>query len=235
MSTQVSGKIVRKLIISDIRSGMHDGELLDKHGLSDDQKWALCPIPRILTGDIVSDIRSGVRDPDPTQKYGVSYRRLRKVFMEPADVGAVGPQEITGKRMECGDEPDGSRTPRFLRNHLPYPVRICVARASEPKGLLLDISETGASLAGIEAQVDETKTFCVMANHNTRIASFVFEAKCRWIRMEDDAEHIAGYSIENMPDHDSWQLRNFIQALGHIRREPTQSEYGSQEGLSLFS
>lgn len=224
MSTQVIREVAGKQVIRDIRLGMLDRELLDKYKLSSDQEHVLSAIRRILTGEIISDIRSGMSDLDLSQKYRLSYKTLRRIFMKLVDAGVLGQEEVDRRWTVSWYKPDGGKIARLPRNYLPYPVTVYVVGESEAKGLLLDITESGVSVAGIEAQVDETKTFCVIAHDISRIRPFVFEARCRWVRIDADTECIAGYSIERISDHDLLGLRDFIQTLSPIWQEAVSAE-----------
>ncbi len=57
MTNREIGHVVRKLVVRDVRLGMHDWEILDKYRLSHDENRTLPAIRRILMGDFVSDIR----------------------------------------------------------------------------------------------------------------------------------------------------------------------------------
>ena len=203
---------------------MIDRKLLDKYGLSSHQKNLLFAIRRILTGEIVSDIKSGMSDLDLSEKYRLSYRGLRKIFMKLVDAGVLTQEEVDGRWTAFWEKPDGERISRLPRNYLPYPVTVYVVGESKAKGLLLDITEKGLSMAGIEARVDEIKTFCVIPNDIGQIRPFLFEARCRWIKTNAHTECIAGYSIEKISDHDLLEIRDFIQALSPVWQEAVSAE-----------
>lgn len=203
---------------------MVDRKLLDKYGLSSNQEHVLSAIRKILTGELVSDIKSGMSDLDLSQKYRLSYRGLRKIFMKLVDAGVLTQEEVDGRWMPSWDKPDGERISRLPRYYLPFPVTVYVVGESKAKGLLVDISEAGVSVAGIQAQVDEIKTFCVIANDIGQIRPFLFEARCRWIRTHANTEPVAGYSIEKISDHYLLGLRNFMEALSPVWQERVSAE-----------
>jgi hypothetical protein len=219
VSIQIIRDSVWKQVIKDIRSGVRDRELLEKYELSPRRTRVLSAVRSILKGELVRDIRSGMSDPDLSRKYGISSAALRTVFIRLVDAGALSREDVDARCAALSRDVSYRRTARSPRNYVPYPVTVQVVGESKASGLLLDITETGVSVAGIDARIDEIKTFRVIANGIGRTRPFVFEARCRWTGEDVDGERIAGYSIERISGHDSWRLRDFMETLSPVWRE----------------
>ena len=112
---------------------------------------------------------------------------------------------------EKDDYKDKRQVPRC------YPVvELPIYDVDDPtvEGLVWDISEKGVQLSGIEARVNQRKTFFIQANDFGSFSPFSFEAECRWVTTEPESgQCLCGFEILGISDKDMDELRKVIDLL----------------------
>jgi hypothetical protein len=102
----------------------------------------------------------------------------------------------------------------LARNYLAFPVPVYEAESLLVQGEIIDITEKGLQVAGIEVQPQETKSFLIRADEFHDIYPFVFEARCQWVRKEDpDGKCVAGFQIVAISELGLEELRRLISVL----------------------
>jgi hypothetical protein len=219
-------------VLSDIRTGAGDRELMTKYRLSqkgldhlyeqltnagfleqNGQRIAVCHTRKIRAEEIRDDIRAGVSERDLMSKYMCSPKHLRKIFDKLVTIGSLTAEEINSNGNSKPHSPEISKTPRLPRNYLPYPFTVYVVGDPEARGMILDITEHGFRVQGIQARESEFKIFSFIPMDGSHARPFFLEAECRWIKKSHDFVLIAGYKIEKLSDHSRRELGKFIQEL----------------------
>jgi len=209
-------KISAANIVRDIRAGITESELMRKYQVSsEDVKRAVQTIAdkrEQLVRELVRDMRAGMSDLDLMQKYQLSSRGLQTAFTKLVKGHYMDRTELEGRLPSYGDTitvPDGRKIPR----HVPaFSVPAFEEKSPAVKGLINDISEEGVQISGIEAEVDGITTLVVPEDVFGEFVSFLFEAKCRWVKRDASGECLAGFEITNISRVNLEELRYLIKA-----------------------
>jgi uncharacterized protein (DUF433 family) len=232
-------KIKARDIVNDIRSHMTDPELMAKYDLSArglqsafikllnvkaitqaELDWRPAAyddkvvIRQIRTTEIVKDIRSGMTDFGLMEKYNISTEGLQKAFQSLVEVGALRPEEISGRSPAQHDSVFIECMRELPRHHLAMAVTIYEATRPEVKGTLRDIAERGVGITGIPARVGEVKTLMIPAETFIEVDKIVFEAKCVWAQTEGtEDQYFAGFQITSISEECLDNLRLLIRSV----------------------
>jgi hypothetical protein len=173
--------------------------------------------------EIVNDIRSGMPDHDLMAKHKLSSRGLQRAYEKLVNIGALTREEVLGRVptyddtvfFSEGDEPVTFEDMRSLPRHfLVFPIAISdVGSYPESIGRVRDITEKGLGILGIDAVVNETKSFMLLPNDFADVGPISFKAVCRWINKGRSGEVVGGFQITEISDESSERLRNLIQEL----------------------
>ncbi|MDQ7784461.1 MAG: hypothetical protein RDU20_16365 [Desulfomonilaceae bacterium] len=169
---------------------------------------------RINLRSFVEDVRSGTSDTQLMSKYKLSGIGLQKAFTKLVDAELLDPSDIQG-RLPSYESPIGVDALRVLaRNYLAFPVVVYDTEDLRVQGDILDITEKGLQVAGIEVKPQETKSFVVRPDEFHDIYPFVFEARCQWVRREGpDGTWVAGFEIAEISEMGLEELRKLISVL----------------------
>jgi hypothetical protein len=166
----------------------------------------------IKAADIIRDLRSGLTVSQLVDKYNISLKALRFVFQRLLNAGVMTKEELNALAALYRDTADLKGVRKWLRTTTTFPVRICDSGNPFSTGHVVDISEKGACVQGIEAVVGEVKNFVVRSGAFGQGHAFVFEAKCRWANTKQlsDKKWVAGFEITNISSLDSGELGKWI-------------------------
>lgn len=169
---------------------------------------------RINIKSFVADVKSGVSDAQLQSKYKLSNVGLQKAFTKLVDAELLKASDIQG-RLPDYQSPIGVEGVRVLaRNYLAFPVPVYEAQSLLVKGEIIDITEKGLQVVGIEVEPKETKSFLIRADEFHDIYPFVFDARCQWVKREDpDGRCVAGFEIVDISDLGLEELRRLIGVL----------------------
>ncbi|MBI5568439.1 MAG: PilZ domain-containing protein [Desulfomonile tiedjei] len=170
---------------------------------------------QIKAKEVVHDVRNGMSGSQLMAKYGLTRQGLQEIAQRLVDNGLLRPSElpswapISGSRY---DEVELIRTRRFPRYGLAT-VDLFVWDAENPsvRGRVIDISEEGIAVQGIEAQVEETKNFLMIGHQKYLAAPISFDAECRWVYWDQASGMCtSGYEIVMIAEDDVERLRSVI-------------------------
>ena len=181
----------------------------------------------IKVADIIRDLRSEMTLSQLIDKYEISLKALRFVFRELLNAGAITKDELATQAGLYRDIADLKGVRKWKRTTTNFPVRIYDSGNPFATGYLVDISEKGVCVKGIEAVVGEVKKFVVRSGAFGQGHAFVFESKCRWVNTEQlsDKEWVAGFEITDISNLDSVELRKLIRCIDdqHLERRISES------------
>jgi len=203
-------------LINDIQSGMTEARLMDKYDLSSRDlngvKRQLHDLKIRRTKHIIRSIRSGASPRSIMEEYRIKSPGLRRILRTLLDAGAVTKAELDQYAHKCRARTAVKGVRRSPRKQIDYPLWIYDGGNPSKRGRVLDFSEKGVRIQGIETSIAEEKTFIVRFGASSRKRSFVFDAKCRWvIRGEQDPSNwVSGFEITNISRPDSRVLRSLI-------------------------
>jgi len=204
----------------DIRSGLSDVELMKKYGLSAKGLQSALNKLRLARkaklGDFVQDIREGMTDAHLMEKYKITHDYLHERFAGLARKGLLSQEDIE-KRMQPQDqaykEPPSERLEPC---HLQFLLPIREKDHPEIEGTVLEITDKGVGLRGIEARIDEVKTLVIPADEFSASPSVEFEARCCWVQpSEGRGGTRTGFEITAISEESSQWIREFIQLVTH--------------------
>ncbi len=168
---------------------------------------------KIKAKEIVADIKAGMTDRELMSKYNISENALKGIFNKLVDAGTIKKSEI-----EERIPPDRLKTygekPRDLhRNYVFVKLPIYELENLLHEGQVVDITEGGLQILGIEAKVGEKKGFLIQADYFADVFPFSFEAECKWAAQEEDGRWRAGFKILTISEKGREELRKLIRML----------------------
>lgn len=165
----------------------------------------------IKAKEILNDIRSGMTPAQLINKYRFSTKSLRLIFRKLLEANIISKSELDDIRplYHCSID---IRLRRLPRRRLIFPVKIYEEGNPFKAGIVRDISERGVCIQGIEAAMGDVKNFIIRTGFFGEMSTLVFEAKCKWSRVENNSrrEIVAGFEITNISSLDSKELKKFL-------------------------
>ncbi|MGO9567921.1 MAG: hypothetical protein ACLP5H_10305 [Desulfomonilaceae bacterium] len=199
----------------------------------------MSPKQLISAKDFVQDTRSGMTDAALIQKYSLSPNRLQRIFKKLLDARAMTVQELDGRCASFDENvPRNADQGRLLcRYVLDFVLPIYEETRPEILGMVLNITEGGIGLAGIQARVGESKNFVIPADEFFDVGRARFQARCRWAGSEiSTGEHVSGFEVTSISAGDLTELRKLIQLIQIVNVEeaveyedPSDEESDSRE------
>lgn len=183
---------------------------------------SVSPKQLISAKDFVQDTRSGMTDAALIHKYSLSPNRLQRIFKKLLDAEAMTAEELDGRCASFDDTVQSSaKASRLLYRHvLDFVLPIYEETKPEMLGMVLNITEGGIGLAGIQASVGEAKNFVIPADEFFDVGRARFEARCRWAGNEiRTGEHVSGFEVMSISAGDLAELRKLIQLIQIVNVE----------------
>jgi uncharacterized protein (DUF433 family) len=214
----VKQKIIWKQIVKDIARGMTDSELTAKYNLSEDQLRTvfrqLAELRERRIQMLVADLRSGMTHAKLMEKYQLTTEGLANARKFLIKANAIDRPKLK-VLSSFGDGDRSGRDSRGTPRNHPIPVvTVCEVGRPGTRYVVRDVSEEGIGVAGIRAQIQETKCLAVVGDEFGEIAPFEFEAQCRWAKqVEPSGDICAGFRITKISEQDLLRLREFIQGF----------------------
>jgi hypothetical protein len=169
----------------------------------------------IKADDIIRDLRSGMTVSQLIDKNNISLRNLRFVFQRLLNAGMITKEELNAQPALYRDIADLQGVRNRLRTTTTFPARIYDCGSPFATGFILDISEQGVCVKGIETVVGEVKDFIVRTDAFEQGQKLVFEGKCRWLNKEKLSvkEWMAGFEITEISSLDLAELRKLVSCI----------------------
>ena len=171
---------------------------------------------QISTREFVRDTRSGMTDSQLLEKYKLSPNRLQRVFRALIDGKIMTIDELAGRYALLDDTVQhGIQSGRLLFRHVvDFVLHIYEKEKPETLGVVLDITEGGVGLKGIEAIIGESKNLVIPANKFFDVARVEFRARCRWVsREESTGQCVDGFEITSILPAALVKLRKLVQLI----------------------
>jgi len=172
------------------------------------------PKMRIKADEIIQNIRSGMTDEELIAKYHVNSNVLRGIFEKLVDAGLLIRAELSGRASLATDSAIREQPRTRTRHYTMFALPVYDLDDLTVEGYLLDITENGLKVSGLEVKKGQTKSLLVRVDEFADIFPFTLDARCRWVDRESD-EHsvIAGFEITNISDVGLAELRNLSRML----------------------
>ncbi len=171
---------------------------------------------QISAREFIQDIRSGMTYADLIEKYKLSPNRIHRIFRGLIDGQIMTIDELAGYYTLFDDAVQQSvQSVRLLFRHV-VNFELPIYEKEKPKtlGTVLDITEGGIRLKGIEAIMGDSKKLAIPANKFFDVGRVEFGAQCRWVNSEESTgQCIGGFEITNISPEDSVELRKLVQLV----------------------
>jgi len=161
---------------------------------------------------IIDDIRAGFTDPELMTRHRLSYEQLENVFKLLLDSQLTTRGELYGRASLYLETVVVDNAQEASAHYLAFPIPISDAMNPECLGRVRNISESFVGLIGIDAQVDEPRTFIIFPEKFVDIKPFTFDAKCLWSKREAEGVY-AGFKITYIAKQDLERLHKLIDSL----------------------
>jgi hypothetical protein len=213
----VAPTIDARSLLRDLRGRMPRSQLMVKYGLSHlDFTKALERITRERRNraeSIAADIRRGCSEEDLMRTFQISPKRLPQIIEALVAEGFLNGLDLQNLRGE--DEEviflEKRRSPRYKTR-----TAVVVIDAENPfqKCLLIDASEQGLAVKGMDVRREERRRLAVLGDEIGSVEPFELKAQCRWIhRNADDGRPVAGFELVGISDENAILLRKLLDHL----------------------
>lgn len=203
-------------------------------GVSQDKEYEICPecnfgsTPKrtdaknktntnarkkpVNVAQVLKDVRAGLTDSELMEKYGIPYERLDEVFRQLLDSNAITRGELYGRSSLFLDTVTVDAVHDESAHYLAFPVPISDAMDPSIVGRLRNVGEQMVGMVGIEAEIDEERSFVVYPEKFVDIQPIAFDATCRWLITEPEGSY-AGFEITFISDKDRERLELLVRSL----------------------
>ncbi len=174
----------------------------------------MSPKRTIKAIDVVTDMRAGMTDPQLMDKYRLSAKGLQSVYKKLLDADVITQDELAN-RIPAFDD---TASLDYLRLS-PIHELVCLLPIYERNrpgsvGTVCDMTEKSVGVTGIDAEVDDVKTFVIPADEFFSVNPFSFEAICRWVRQGQTTEElIAGFEVTSISETGLEDLKKLLRVL----------------------
>ena len=143
-------------------------------------------------------------------KYGLSEEELRRLFIQLEGAGAK-PLELYG-RSPINKRGKGSTRIRFSPRHkIPWPVPVIDTQKPQIEGVLVDLTEHGLCVKGIDTYVTEMRNLTIKPENFFPVDPIELRATCRWVGQTGvPTNYAAGFQITHISQEGSQALRKLI-------------------------
>lgn len=211
-------RIVGRDILTDVRSGLTNDQLMDKYQLSpkqlDDVLKKILNTSRDLAKKIAGDVRRGMIVSELMEKYQLSREGLYRAFEKLLELGFID-QKVLGRCLSPANPENSSGEKREGHRRVPRSLVTVVDRANPRNmGRLRDISGKGLGVVGMRTYVEEDKSIAILGDDIGVVSPFEVRAECRWVATgSKTTEPVAGFQIRQISEQDLKWLRKFIEAI----------------------
>jgi hypothetical protein len=176
----------------------------------------MSPNQRFSASEFIKDTRSGMTCSELAEKYKLSPNSIQRIFRGMIDGEIMTISELAGRYASFDDTAQqGIDSVRLLFRHV-VNFMIPIYEKTKPKilGIVLDITEGGVGVEGIEAIAGESKNFVIPADKFLDLARFEFLARCRWAnRVQPTGKCFGGFEITNISPGASVELHKLVQLI----------------------
>jgi len=202
-----------------ISSGITGKKLMRKFGLS--RRGFHSVLNQLLAErdrravQILADCRSGMTVAEIAKKNGFLAANFNNILKKLEDQHFLSENNGASKFGSSCTEHGGRDRRSFLRLQRPVlTTRIYEADVPEKTGLILDLSESGIGVRGIESQMGQEKTLFMNVGDFVEYEALTFKCRCQWISVYDGTPRdlCAGFEITSISDYNLGCLKTVIAA-----------------------
>jgi hypothetical protein len=213
------GILSAKSILESIRGGLNREQLMDKYGLSPTELSIV--LSRLLgerdrrTTQIIQDFLSGLQIQEIAERNAFSAERFIEVLRLALYRELKRRPLLTAETERTSFESEHAERRRYTRISSPVLMaRIIDQSRPEREGSILDISEKGVAVKGINVRVDDEKTLLIGEATFDSMDPIVLTCLCRWTGKEEapELDQSAGFEITKISESDDRYLKSVIEA-----------------------
>ncbi|MDQ7784356.1 MAG: hypothetical protein RDU20_15830 [Desulfomonilaceae bacterium] len=198
---EVKRTIRAKDIVSDLRSGLTNLQLMDKYGLS--SKGLQSVFVKLVQAKA---LREGEFEGRPAAE---SPRRGQR-----EEAKALREGGLDGRAALADDTVNLDQRRVLPRNFVVFRLPVYDNRDMTLEGHVRDITERGLQVAGIPSSVGDSKTLIIRPDEFADIYPFVIEVLCRWANPGKETEPcVSGYEITEISEESKHELRKLVRVL----------------------
>jgi hypothetical protein len=176
-------------------------------------------IPEVPIDELTDNVRSGMTDALLMEKYDLSSRALKDLFERLLDSRRIEYRHVRCRPVFWDESVTGETKRRLPRLLLAFNLPIYDADRPGINGTVVDVTERGMKVSGIEARPGETITFVMVPRKVAAVEPIEFYAQCRWASTDGaGGTTSAGFEITGISEYYLDVLREFLE---RITTEPT--------------
>jgi PAS domain S-box-containing protein len=163
----------------------------------------------IKAGLLVKDIRAGMTDSELMEKYKLSVKGLQSLFQESLYSGVLRISDFEDRWSSYAHavEMEDDRGAARISTDILIPV--CEHQHPEKRGTILDITDKGLRVKGINTTVGEIKILEIPQDELVMMDRIVFQATCRWVKKGENGAVVAGFEMEK-PITENWDRLSVV-------------------------
>ena len=168
---------------------------------------------KINADQIVRDIRDRRSVSELMRRYRLSEKQIESVIKKLENMMPRSAQLYNRSwSVKASDAEDTTR--RLQRYDVDLPLPVHDMEHPNINGMVLDISETGMKIQGVESRLHQQRTLVVTPKGLYGAPPIEFNARCRWVtRRGTEKQYIAGYEIIDISPKDLGSLRGLIRTI----------------------
>lgn len=169
---------------------------------------------KLRAKEVLADIKAGMSNTELMERYSLSGKGLRKVFQKLLEAKALTEAEVDERYSLAEDTGEISMLRDHVRSHVVFSIPVYETGNLSREGWIVDISELGLQVEGLDVAVGEIKSLMIKADEFADIFPFAFDAQCRWVKhVAPHQELRAGFEIVDISDKGAEELLKVMQAL----------------------
>jgi hypothetical protein len=170
-------------------------------------------VHKIKGRDLLNDIRSGMTDEELMEKYEMTPKALKSAFAQLLASGFITEEKLRSRPLTALESDSTTTTARLPKDYLVIQVPIYDASRPQARGVIRDLTEEAMGITGLEARLDEIRTFAMLTGNGKLSDKIVLEAKCRWVKKDSAGECVCGFRITSITRENLGKLRKLIREL----------------------
>ncbi len=166
----------------------------------------------VNVAQVLKDVRAGLTDSELMVKHKIPYEKLDRVFRQLLDTNVITRGELYGRSSLFIDTVTVDSIHDESEHYLAFPIPVSDAMDPAVVGRLRTVGEGMVGMIGIEAEVDEERSFVVYPEKFVEIQPIAFDATCRWLVREPEGSY-AGFEITFISERDRARLEQLVRSL----------------------
>jgi hypothetical protein len=168
---------------------------------------------RIPAKEMVSDLKAGLTDDAIIEKYHLSMDKFRSILKRLVDARAISEKELEGREVWKLLTHEYKSMRAIPRHYVVVDLPIYDADDLLAEGFVRNINRSGLKVAGLEVEIHSIKTLLIQADEFADVFPFVFDAKCRWRRVDENGDPEVGFEITSISDESLVELNKLVELL----------------------